>query len=75
MAERYFTHPNPPSLLPSPERSAYFPEISLENKALQGEIIERVGSDNLVYAIQYGSLVGGGVFYDCTHGVWRVCRI
>lgn len=46
------------SRLPTPKDRAYFPEITFEDKVLQQEILKRTG-DNLVCAIQYGSLVTG----------------
>lgn len=46
------------SRLPAPERRAYFPKITLEDEFLRQEILRRTG-DNLVCAIQYGSLVTG----------------
>jgi hypothetical protein len=44
--------------LPTSKDEAYFPNITLENEALQKEVLKRTGN-NLVLAIQYGSLVAG----------------
>lgn len=44
--------------LPRPETRAFFPQIEA-NKPLREHIIKRVGEENLVWAMQYGSQVGG----------------
>lgn len=44
--------------LPMLETHAFFPQIEA-NRALRDHIIEKVGEENLVWAMQYGSQVGG----------------
>lgn len=53
-------HPFQPPPLPPPDKKAFFPDITLENKSLREEVLRRIES-NLVYAIQYGSYVTGDV--------------
>lgn len=54
--------------LPHPETHAFFPQTEVNND-LREHIIKRVGEKNLVWAMQYGSQVGGDAGKRSMHDV------
>ena len=54
--------------LPHPDNRAYFPN-KIPEVILTNEILQRAGKDNLIYALEYGSQVGGDASRNSMHDI------